>query len=392
MAGTPESARAWLMVAAAFMVGFVVFGTMYSFGSFLAPMAADLHASRAATSALFSITGLAFYMAGPVTGRLGDRCGPAIMVGAGAVAMGAGLVATAFIGRLWLGYLTYGIGVGVGAACAYVPTLAIIGGWFIRRRGTALGIAAAGTGCGTFIVPPLAAALIERCGWRITDAILGAAFAALLAACAAVVRPPPVSGAVTRRTLRSVVRSHEFALLYASWTFATTALFVPLVYLPAFAMSHGAGQVAAAALLSCIGGTSLLGRVGIGFLGDRIGMTRLFKGSVLLMAASYVLWIMSPAYGWLVLFATVLGVGYGVRIALMPAVLIEFFGLRDLGAILGLFFTASGVAAVLGPVLAGAIVDRSGGYEWGMAFALGAGALGFLVLLPLRLDPARKDA
>ena len=80
---------------------------------------------------------------------------------------------TALIDRIWIGYLTYGIGVGVGAACAYVPTLAAVGGWFVRRRNTALGLAAAGTGCGMLIVPPLAAVLIDNIGWRMADVALG---------------------------------------------------------------------------------------------------------------------------------------------------------------------------------------------------------------------------
>ena len=134
------------MVAAAFTASFVVFGVMYSFGVFFTPMATQFHASRAATSAFFSITGFVSYLLASVTGHLSDRFGPRIVVGAGAVVMGTGLVFTAFIGHMWVGYLTYGVGVGVGAACAYIPTLAIVGGWFTKRRNTALGIAAAGTG------------------------------------------------------------------------------------------------------------------------------------------------------------------------------------------------------------------------------------------------------
>ena len=79
-----DSGEAWLIVAAAFIAGFVVFGITYCFGVFLEPMAADLHAGRGATSALFSITGVAFYMLGPFTGRLSDRFGPRVVVGFGA--------------------------------------------------------------------------------------------------------------------------------------------------------------------------------------------------------------------------------------------------------------------------------------------------------------------
>ena len=52
---------------------------------------------------------------------------------------------------------------------------------------------------------------------------------------------------------------------------------------------------------------------------------------------------------------------------------------------LGIFFTASGISAVVGPLLAGLIVDATGSYEWGIAFALAAGMLGFAAVALLRI-------
>lgn len=387
-----DSGEAWFIVAAAFIAGFVVFGITYCFGAFLEPMAADLHAGRGATSALFSITGVAFYMLGPFTGRLSDRFGPRIMVGFGAVIMGGGLALTAYIDRIWIGYFTYGIGVGVGAACAYVPTLAAVGGWFTRRRNTALGLAAAGTGCGMLVVPPLAAALIERFGWRTADIVLGLGSGALLMVCALLVKPAQIGPAPEAdRPLGQILRSFPFLSMYVSWVLTTTALFVPFVFLPAFARAGGADPIAAATLLSLLGGMSVLGRVGIGALSARMGTVALFKLAVLAMAASFLLWLLLPGYGWLVTFSIVLGLAYGIRISLVPAVLIEFFGLQNLGLILGVFFTASGLAAVLGPALAGVIVDATGSYQWGIAFALAMGVLGSIAIAPLK-RPARTSS
>jgi MFS family permease len=385
IASLVDSRRAWVMVFVAFAVGFVVFGTIYSFGVFFAPMAAEFRANRAATSAFFSITGMIFYLTGSVAGHVGDRYGPAIITALGAAVMGCGLVSTGFIGQMWEGYLTYGIGVGVGAACAYMPTLAILGGWFVRQRNAALGTAAAGTGCGMLVVPPLSAALIGQYGWRAASMILGVSCAVLLALAGMLVRSPPLPAAGVHRSLGGIVRSFEFLMLYVSWVLATIALFVPLVFLPAYVVAHGGSQLAGAALLSLLGGVSVLGRLGIGVFANRIGTTRLFKASVLLMALSYVLWMTAPSYVWLVAFAVVLGLGYGLRIALMPAVLIELFGVQNLGAILGTFFTASGISAVLGPLLAGFIVDATSSYQWGIAFALAAGTLGFAAIALLRI-------
>lgn len=384
-AGLPDSRRAWVMVLVAFVVGLVVFGTMYSFGAFFAPITAEFNASRAAASAFFSITGLTFYLAGAITGHLGDRFGPAVMTALGAVVMGGGLVLTGCIGQMWVGYLTYGLGVGVGAACAYMPTLAILGGWFVRRRNAALGMAAAGTGCGVLVLPPLSAALIGWFGWREAIMIVGAGCAVLLGLAAALVQPPPLADAGEHRPLGGIVRSFEFVMLYVSWVLATTALFVPLVFLPAYASAHGASAVAGSALLSLLGGVSVLGRLGTGVLGEKMGTARLFKASVLLMAASYLLWLAAPSYAWLAVFAATLGLGYGLRIALMPAVLIDLFGVRNLGAILGVFFTASGASAILGPPLAGFIVDATGSPRWAIVYALATGTLGFAAVALLRI-------
>lgn len=384
-----DSPSAWLVVAAAFIVGFVVFGILYSFGAFLAPIAVEFAVGSAAVSALFSITGLIFYFAGPITGHLGDRFGPRPLVLLGALVLAAGLALTATIGSMWVGYVTYGIGVGVGCACAYTPSLAIIGGWFTHRRNAALGIAAAGTGCGMLALPPFTAMLIAQYGWRSACVILGGLCGMLLLIAALLVRAPPPNVAPVAGKFGQTVRSRAFLLLYFSWICATTALFVPFVFLPVFARQRGIEPVAASALLSVIGAMSIGGRLGMGWLGQWIGTMRLFKTAVFMMAASYLLWLFTDTYVGLLIFAASLGLGYGIRIALMPAVLIEYFGLVNLGALLGTFFTASGIAAFVGPLAAAAIMDQTGDFTWSIGFAAGLGALGFLALLPLKPAPLR---
>src|SRR6202521_6147159 len=185
-----DSARAWRMVAAAFVAMCAVYGVAYSFGAFFKPMAAEFGARRSAPSAVFSITVLVWCFLGPVTGHLSDRFGPRIVVATGALVMGAGLALTSMIDRLWLGYLTYGLGVGVGVACAYVPMVAVVGGWFLRRRNTALGVAVAGIGFGTVLGAPAAAALIDHLGWRVTYVIFAIASTAILLGCAWIVERP----------------------------------------------------------------------------------------------------------------------------------------------------------------------------------------------------------
>jgi MFS family permease len=384
VAPTPDSGTGWLVVLSAFTAGFVVFGVMYSFGVSFTPMEAEFHASRTETAVFFAITGMIFYSFGSITGWLSDRFGPQRIVATGAVIMGAGLALTAAAPRMWIGYLAYGAGVGLGASCAYVPTLALVGGWFTRHRTTALGLAAAGTGCGTLLMPPVAAVLIQAYGWRTTYVLFGAGSFMLLLLCARFARPSPFVQIAQATSLRHVVRSRPFVLLYLSWVFATTGLVIAMVFLSPFALATGASPVAASALISIIGGMSILGRGGIGYISRKVGSVPLYKLSVLVMAASYLLWLPSTGFGWLVAFSAMLGFGYGLRIALTPVVLIEYFGLGNSGAVLGAFLSASSISAVCGPLMAGLIIDHTGSYQLGVAFALVMGLLGFIAVVPLR--------
>ena len=386
----PDSPYAWLTVGLAFISIFAVFGIYYSFGVFLTPMAVGFGASRATTAMLFATTGVVFCALGPLAGHLSDRVSARAIMAVGAAALAAGLVSTAFISRVWLGCLTYGIGVGLGAACVYVPVLTVVGGWFIRRRGAALGIAAAGSGCGMLGVAPLAAMLVERFGWRTADIMLGVASGALLLVCIAPIQPAPIGVFPAKQKLGRTLRSPAFLTLYFSYMLARSALFVPLIYLPAFARDHGANPVAAGALLSLIGAAGIAGRVAFGAMGDRVGIVRLFKAAILAMGASYALWLMFSTYGGLAMFAIAAGLAYGGASGLLPGVVIELFGIQGLGAALGGILTSVGIASLLGPLFAGFIIDRTGSYQWAIAFALFAGITSFAALLALRPRPTAE--
>jgi len=379
------------MAAVAFAVGFIVFGVLYSFGVFLEPLSASLQSGRTATSALYAISSSAFYFLGPATGWISDRLGPRSMTVAGAIAMASGLAATAFAGDIATAYVTYGLGMGIGAACTYIPTLAVLGGWFDRWRTRALSLAAAGTGLGMLALPPLSAVLIERFGLKLAFVALAAISGSILAICAILVRPaPPQTHAPVGEPLGATLRTRAFRYIYVSWVLGTMALFVPLVFLPAFAVSRGADPVAASWLISIIGGASVIGRLGIGYVRSPGGTLLLYKASICVMALSYVIWLLFPAFGWLIAFAAVLGLAYGIRIALVAPVLIELFGIGRLGALLGTFFTGTGIAGLAGPLLASLAVDYWGTHVGGIAVAIVLGALGFAIVLPLKVgaEPA----
>jgi len=381
-----DSRRSWGVVAAAFASLFTVFGIAYSYGAFLEALRAELGGTRAAGAALFSLTSLIWFGLGGVTGAAADRHGPRPVLLAGAGFLGLGLLATAQVQSLTVALLTYGVGVGIGVACAYVPMVALVGAWFDRRRTMALGIAVAGIGAGTLLVPPAAAALIEAVGWREAYVVLALAGMGVLGLAAVAVRPAPRSLHPSGTRVGQAMRTADYRRLYAAGLIMGVALFVPFVHLPAYAEGRGVDPVPAAALIGAIGAASVAGRLALGGLADGLGLVRTYQGCFAVMAASFAVWWAAGAsYGLLLCFALVLGVGYGGFVALTPAVVAARFGVERLGSLLGVLYTGAGLGSAVGPPLAGAAIDAAGyGTMILGALAVAAAAAGVLVGLSSR--------
>ena len=380
-----DSSKGWVAVGCAFVSMFICFGVVYSFGAFFDPMSSEFDTGSSATSALFSITTFLFFTGGIISGMAVDRFGPRPVLIFGGFSMGFGLYLTSLVNSLWVGYITYGLGVGMGVACGYVPMLAVVGAWFERRRAAALGVAVTGVGLGTLVVAPLAAALINHYGWRQTYVIFGISSVVGLFLCGYLTpRPPASAGQQSGLRLRELVKLPAFGYMYFSGFFITLALFVPFVFLVSYARAQGIDDVAAASLVGIIGGASIAGRLGFGALGDKISRMRLFQSTFMIIAFSYLVWLFSShSFTLMTVYAVLLGGGYGGFIVLSPVVAAEIFGLVGLGTILGATYTAAGIGGLLGPTFAGYLIDKTGSYNAAIIAAMIFAFLAFLLLIPV---------
>ncbi len=382
-AGDPVvSAQAWVVVAAAFVSTFTVFGIAYSFGAFFTPMADEFGADSSATSIFFAFTAFLYFLLGAITGPIADRIGPRRVLIVGAVCMTLGLYATSRVDSLWLGYLTYGLGVGIGVACGYIPMVAAVGQWFERGRTAALGVAVAGIGMGTLITAPLAEWLIGRYGWRTTYVILAVGAAVALGVASLGARRPPTQSAEAPSppvSVKTLFRFREFRILYISMFLTSLALFAPFVFMADYmAVQEVSGSPAL--IVGLIGAASVAGRLGLGALAAHTSCMALFQLSFLVLGLSLGVWLLAgDSYGLLVLFAVVLGVGYGGIVALTPAVVAELLGTGGLGTALGVLFTAAGLGGLIGPPVIGALIDGVG-YPAGISAALVVAMVAWMVV------------
>jgi MFS family permease len=363
----PRVCYGWVVVAAAFAVCFVGFGCAYTFSAFVPALQRDFEASRGSVSLVFSLAGFLYFSLGVVSGPLADRWGARRLAMLGMLLVGGGLALAGAAHSLHAVYAAYGLGVGLGIGCAYVPALGAVQRWFTRRRGVASGLAVSGIGVGTLVMPPLATALIDALGWRSAYLALGCGAAVVGIGMAWFIADDPAGKGMggdvpSDMPLREAVRSRQFALLYAACLVCSFGVFVPFVHLVPYALDHGIGQKNAAYLLGTIGIGSTLGRFFLGGLADKVGRLAFLLAMFAGMAVTLAVWAASTGFVALAGFALLFGLFYGGWVAVMPPVVTDLFGNRHVGSIIGVLYTSVAVGTLLGPTAAGYMFDASRSY------------------------------
>ena len=368
MTQTPaEPPYAWVAVWACFVALAVIFGVSYSFAAFFGSLAQAFDAQRAEVSLVFGLSGLVCFVAGAGGGLLADRFGPRRVCSVGMLFIAGGLLASSFAPSITAIYAAYGLGIGLGIALVYSPAIACVQPWFSHRRGLAAGIASAGIGAGTAVVPLFATALINSLQWRAALQVLAGAVLLLgLSATLLLKRAPAATAgagrAVAGHTLRQALGTAEFRWLYAMILLASPSMFIPFAHVSAAARDLGVADARAVGLVGLLGLGSLAGRFVIGALADRIGRPLTLALSQASMGLSYALWYVAEGYTPMALFALWMGLSYGGMVALMPALCMDLFGARAVSAIIGTLYTGAALGNLLGPWLAGAVFDARHSY------------------------------
>ncbi|HET8578809.1 MAG TPA: MFS transporter [Methylomirabilota bacterium] len=395
----------WVVVAGAFFVLFTAYGAQYSFGVFFAALLDEFGWSRASLSGAFSLYAFGYGAFALVAGRLTDRWGPRAVIAVGGGFLGVGLMGMSGTSALWHPYVLYGVVAAIGMSTAYVPCNATVARWFTRRRGLAVGIATAGGSLGTFALPPVAHLLVSRVGWRWAYVVFGAGILLALNVIAlfmrrdpeslgllpdgdsAAARGPRPAAVGTDWTMGGAVRTRAFWMLFAVFAATWIPVFVPLVHLVPLARGLGIPALWAATLVSALGIAAIAGRLLMGAASDRIGRRPALAVALTLQTLSFVALWAAVSLGGLYTAALLFGFSYGAVSTLFPAVVADYFGREQAGSIAGLLFAMAGSMAAWGPLAAGWIFDRSGGY--GPAWWLSAGFnVLALALLAFALPPA----
>ncbi len=352
MAAAPEAARGispgWLVVAGAFLVQMVGYGAIYSYSAFAEAIAASFGAARAEVALVYALSGGSCFLVSGLSGPLADRIGARIVALAGMLLLGLGLVIAAGAQSMIEVYAGYGLLIGLGAGFAVVPAMAAVQRWFARHRGLASGIASAGVGIGTVLVPPLAELLGRFGDWRVAFAACGGLAMLVGGAGALMLKPAPMSRPVPQHG--AALPRRGIALAYGGTLLVSLGIALPYALLVETARDLGLPPREAVALLGLIGLGSIAGRFVLGALADLLGRGRIFLGCCAAVGASLPLWAMAEGPLALQGFALIFGAAQGGFVALLPAFAADRFGVPRVGTVLGLLYTGRGVALLAAPV------------------------------------------
>jgi OFA family oxalate/formate antiporter-like MFS transporter len=389
----------WAIVVAATLVSAFSWGTLYAFGVFFKPIIAEFSWSRAATSGTFSLNMIIYGLSSILMGGLSDRYGPRRIVSWGGILIGLGAFLSSRINVVWQLYLFYGLIMGMGMGASYVPLMGVISRWFLKRRGLAIGIVMAGVGLGTLMMSPLAQFLISRFGWRNAYQIIGVLDCLIILAAAGImVGDPRQKGKLPYGQILSNMQAGsedpvkkekidvEMSLSFQQakktgsfWVLLAVNflwylnLYMVLVHMVPYATDKGIPSVEAAGSLALLGACSIVGKITMGRVSDRIGGKATIAISFILQALGTFLLISVKSLFTIYAFAALFGFAYGGVTPQQAKITGEIFGTASIGSILGVIVFSGSIGGSFGPFLGGFIFDGTGSY--GLAFALAAMAL-----------------
>ena len=388
----------WIVLAGGFLRFYESGAFYYGFTAFFNPIRKTFGWTAAETSVAFSLQRLEAGAMGPLSGFLADRIGPRRMTLIGWTIAGLGFLLVSRVTALWAFYVSFlviAIGMSFGA---WLPVNTVITRWFTKKRSRAITLSALGPAIGGTVVPLIALA-IGQFGWRTSLVILGVAAWAICLPVARVIRDSPsqynylpdgeaptaspeseyvqngkTSDKTTRQNfrlstgsyaVREALRTRAFWLLCLAFFFQQVGTSAVYVHIVPFLESVQFSTTLAATAVTGMTLSSVIGRLGFGFLGDFVNKRYLIAIAFSLQTIGLFLFSFTEAEkAWLlVLFLLVYSPGYGAPIALRPALQADYFGVRNFGTIMGLMSIVSMLGGLSSPIIAGWIFDITGSYR-----------------------------
>jgi len=405
----------WNNAALVFLIQFTYSGfVFFAYSTIFPAMVEAMDWNRGSASIAHSLSYLMLGIFYPLTAWLIGKYGVRFTYSSGLLVMLAGLLMIIFlVSEVWHWTIAWGVVMGI----AFALTGPIVGHtltiyWFNARRATVLGIVVTGGAVGGFFAQPILAYVIERfdtwqSGWVVSIFVV---LIALARTHFLINKPSEIDqhpdGIDPNLSNDSSLNATIKPLTYRSthnWSmrevFNNHAVYLILIigatYLGVgtFFLAHGAlhlndigiSKLETATLMGVFIFGSGAGRIPAGWLGDKIELRWLVAAIMGLLMVAFIIFAATENFTILAISGFVIGLCYGGKFALAPAMISNYFGEESFAKINSLFAPVLLPFVAIAPVGAGYIFDAQGSYD--LAFTIGTGLLGVSVLAAIILKP-----
>ncbi|PLR33964.1 oxalate/formate antiport family MFS transporter [Chimaeribacter californicus] len=337
-------------------------GTIYTWSLFNQPLVEKFHWALGDVATTFSITSFSLAIATLFAGRLQERLGIRRLTLLAGLLLGCGLIASAYATSLTQFYLLAGVVVGFADGTAYITTLSNLIKWFPERKGLISGVSVGAFGTGSLLFKYVNAALIAQAGVSQAFLYWGVIVTALIAAGSLLLKEKKVPAASAQQaqtgkpdfSVAQMLRTKEAYLLFLIFfTACMSGLYLIGIVKDIGVQLAGMDLATAANTVSAIAIFNTAGRIILGALSDKVGRMRVISFTLLVTTlAVATLSFMSLTSSLFFICVGAIAFCFGGNITVFPAIVGDFFGLRNHSKNYGLVYQGFGLGALAGSFVA----------------------------------------
>ncbi|KAF2455321.1 putative MFS monocarboxylate transporter [Lineolata rhizophorae] len=389
--------KAWLVVVGGFCCLFCSFGWINCVGVYQnyyeSNQLSDLSSST--VSWIPSLEIFFMFFGGPFFGKLIDEFGPRYVLLVGSFFHIFGLMMTSLADEYYQFILAQGVCSPIGASMIFYCAMASIPTWFFRRRALAFGIIASGSSIGGVVMPIMVQHIIPEVGFawsmRITAFLI--LFLMTIANLTVRSRLPPQPKPFNILEFITPFAEIPFVLLSLGAVLFFFGMFLPINYIIVYGLQQGMSANLAQYLVPILNAWSIIGRVGFGHVGDKLGrfnvMITLCSFTAIMVLA---LWIPGSSNATTIVFASAYGLGSGTFVSMLPALIAQISDVRKIGVRNGSVFALISIAGLTSNPIGGAIMSSQDNDFLGLQIFCGVmQCAGTLSILASRVSLAGFD-
>lgn len=266
--------------------------------------------------------------------------------------------------QYWHFLFCQGFVIGLSCGMVFGPSMGIVGHWFRRRRGIAVGLMSTGASVGGTVFPVIAHELIDVVGFPWTMRIIGCILILGLGIANLTMkrRLPPVNASGGMLNLKAF-RSMPYTIWCVSGFIAMLGLYTVLIYISVSATAYGVSTDVAFYLVSIANASSGVGRLVSGICVDRYGALNYFGPMTIIAGAVTYAWPFARSLASMIVVAVIYGFTSGAHVTSAVDPIYGFGDISDVGRRTGTAFSIAALGAVAGPPISGAINASTKGFE-----------------------------